>query len=192
MNNFKELSEKLLQDLTKSGSVDYLEVINYIKSHEAEKLKSFIEEKKFNLNELHGSKMRPLEYAIYTKNMEMVNLLTELGANVNVYQKGAYQEYPILGKACVAGEEYLENLISKGMKVNNKTGVNSLNMAIINWQLNVATLLIEKGVNYKKVSYTNVHPSMVEKIQKIIENHEIQLEKERLDKKIKNKKLSKT
>lgn len=185
MDILKKLMDETHKKLTKSENLDYSEVILLIKDNRIDELKNFIKEKNFNLNDYYGAKILPLEYALYIKNSFAIDVLINLGANVNFHNKeNKNRAYPILSVASIGQNETLLNLIEKGMKVNNKTGIDCLNNALANWQIPIAKTLITYGVNYKKIKYTNVHQNVINEIEKFILEIEIKKEKEKLDKKI--------
>jgi hypothetical protein len=183
MNIIESKLKAQLQRLTKSNDENYNQVISYITDGEVDKLMSFIKEKNFNFNHKYGTSYLALEYAFYHKDEVIINALLTCNVDLNYEDKSTHRhdKYPILATASLFDPKMFQKLIDLGMKVNNKTAQNCLQNCLMNYNLEMAKVLILNGTNYKKLSYSYIPHSMQVEIKKVIEEIEIIKEKEKLE-----------
>ena len=105
-----------------------------------------------NFNERHNYRLTPLKYAIKLYKINMINLLCEKGANINLQTKNGETALMFAIKYCRNNKEkIIEFLCKKGANINlqNNKGETALMFEIKRYSndTEVAKILCEKGAN---------------------------------------------
>ena len=108
-----------------------------------------------DVNRLIRGMVRPLDYAVATRNADMVQLLIELGVDVNA--ETPYR-WPPLGNAAQQGsEEVLEMLLDAGadLEVPNEMGDTPLMLAAERGHVDIARSLLDRGADPNSIHERN-------------------------------------
>ena len=113
-----------------------------------EKLKSFFNHNNndiLNSNESNEDKIAPIHYACKNRNIKLMNLLLDLGANINIQDKKGYTplHYAVLNN----DERMIKHLLIRGAdkKVKDENNLTPYNLSFILGDKNLAKILYHKN-----------------------------------------------
>ena len=135
-----------------------------------EKLKNFFSNNNniLNSNESNKDKMAPIHYACKNRNIKIMNLLLDLGANINIQDKKGYTplHYAVINN----DERMIKHLLIRGSnkKIKDENNLTPYNLSSILGDNNMAKILYHKNCCQKQFCGEEIGPISKRNNMKII------------------------
>ena len=177
MNDLEQLYNSLMKDLTKTSNPFLSHVFLLIKENKAEELEQYLIHEQKDINLKHDANVNPLTYAVMERDLDIVRVLIDFGADVNFHDieksKDDQDAYPILSHAALRSDNLLSYLLNHGLEVKNEAGTEALHVALRNHLIPNARLFLEHGTPYENLDWSTIHPNIKAQVQDIINDREM-------------------